>query len=838
MIFGPIGTNSGRSLTDELSIMADPGKAPGLGSDLRQEAEVQMRGKVVGKPGAPQTNSLEAAQKLLHDLHQHQAELEMQNEELRRVQLALDTAKTRYFDLYNLAPVGYCTLTRMGLILEANVTAATLFGLTRDLVIKRAFFQFISTEDRNLFHLSWARLLDTGAPLGFDMRLLKADGTPFWGQLTATVGQETDGQDTFRLVVVDITDRRRTEERLRASEDRFRKLFERHSAIKLVIEADTGKIIDANAAAATFYGWSIEQLTQMRIQQINTLAPEAIQREMEHARSSGCNRFEFRHRRADGSVSDVEVFSNKVESMGEEYLYSIIHDISERKQAEETLREAHQFNQEILQSAQEGVVVYGRDLRYQVWNPFMERLSGKSASEVIGRHPTEVFPFLAEVGLIERLEKALAGEVVKPIDFPFATTASGRSGWTLDACAPLRNRDGEIIGVIGTITDITERKQAEEEGQKLRVQLQQSQRMESLGTLAGGVAHDMNNVLGAILGLASAHIGTLPNGSPLHQALDTICKATERGGKMVKSLLSFARQTPAENRELDLNTILREQMDLLERTTLAKVRLQLDLDPELRPIRGDANALAHAFMNLSVNAADAMPETGTLSLSTRNVDGNWIEIVVEDTGMGMPKEVLEKAIDPFFTTKGVGKGTGLGLTMVHASVTAHRGHLSIQSEPGQGTRVVLRFPACEREALMAVAATAEVALFPQGALKVLLVDDDELIQTSVQMLLEVLGHTVTPAQSGEEALALVAGGFNPDLVILDMNMPGLGGAGTLPRLRALCPRVPVLLSTGRTDQTALALALAHPGVTLLAKPFGLRELRGHLDEIGQAQPSV
>ena len=670
-----------------------------------------MRGRGEGTPGAPQAGALENVQKLLQDLRSHQIELEMQNEDLRQTQVALDTAKARYFDLYNLAPVGYCTLTAKGLILEANLTAAALFGRTRDRLFKRAFFQFIQPEDRNLFHLSWAQLLDTEAPLGFDVRLLKADGTPFWGQLTATLGQETEGEATFRLVIVDISDRMRVEQTLRASEERFRKLFERHSAVKLVIEAATGNIIDANAAAATFYGWSIEQLKQMRIQQINTLPPEAITREMEQARSSGCNRFEFRHRRADGSIRDVEVFSNKVETMGKDVLYSIIHDISERKQAEE-------------------------------------------------------------------------------------------------------------------------------EGQKLRAQLQQSQRLESLGTLAGGVAHDMNNVLGAILGLASAHIGTLPNGSPLHQALDTICKATERGGKMVKSLLSFARQTPAENRELDLNAILREQVDLLERTTLAKVRLQLDLDPELRPIRGDANALAHAFMNLSVNAADAMPEAGTLSLRTRNIEDDWIEVVVEDTGMGMPKEVLEKAIDPFFTTKGIGKGTGLGLTMVHSSVKAHRGQLAIESEPGKGTRVQLRFPACVRETPVIAAAAAEAGQIPQGALKVLLVDDDDLIQTSVQMLLEVLGHTVTSAQSGEEALTLVGGGFNPDLVILDMNMPGLGGAGTLPRLRALCPSVPVLLSTGRTDQTALALALAHPGVTLLAKPYGLRELRTHLDDIGQALPLV
>ncbi|MFZ1614511.1 MAG: ATP-binding protein, partial [Holophaga sp.] len=305
------------------------------------------------------------------------------------------------------------------------------------------------------------------------------------------------------------------------------------------------------------------------------------------------------------------------------------------------------------------------------------------------------------------------------------------------------------------------------------------------------------------------------------------------GGKMVKSLLSFARQSPAENNKLDMNAILKEQVALLERTTLAKVRLQIDLETDLRPIMGDASALTHAFMNLCVNAVDAMPGNGILTLHTRNVDNDWIEVVVEDNGVGMPKEVLEKAMEPFFTTKETGKGTGLGLSMVFSTVKAHRGQMAIESEPGQGTRVMLRFPACALEApAQAEPAVAEATMAPQGSLKVLLVDDDDLIQGSVQAILEILGHpAVKTALSGEEALTALQAGFEPDLVILDMNMPGLGGIGTLPRLRALCPQVPVLLATGRVDQMALSLAAAHPGITLLAKPFGLRELQKHLENL-------
>jgi CheY-like chemotaxis protein len=237
-------------------------------------------------------------------------------------------------------------------------------------------------------------------------------------------------------------------------------------------------------------------------------------------------------------------------------------------------------------------------------------------------------------------------------------------------------------------------------------------------------------------------------------------------------------------------------------------------------------------MNLCVNAVDAMPDNGTLTLRTRNVDPRWIEVVVEDTGTGMPTEILEKAFDPFFTTKEVGKGTGLGLSMVYTAVKANRGRLEILSEPGKGTRVMMRFPVCEGQLQGPEPSRPAVALAPRGAMKVLLVDDDELIQISMQAILETLGHRVDIAQSGEEALARLGTGLEVDVVILDMNMPGLGGAGTLPLLRTLRPALPVLLATGRTDQTALNLASAHPGVLLLPKPFGMKELQKHFEAIG------
>jgi len=401
--------------------------------------------------------------------------------------------------------------------------------------------------------------------------------------------------------------------------------------------------------------------------------------------------------------------------------------------------------------------------------------------------------------------------------------------WRMCDARPERMPDGSTLWY-GIITDITERRKLEEDRRRLEAQMQHIQKMESLGSLAGGVAHDMNNVLGAILGLASANLDGQAPGGPAHRAFETIVKAAERGGKMVKGLLSFARQSPAEERELDLNAILREEIRLLERTTLARVKMELDLADELRTIRGDASALTHAFMNLCVNAVDAMPQNGTIRLRTRNVDNDWIEVTVEDTGTGMPKEVLDKAMDPFFTTKEVGKGTGLGLSMVYSTVKAHRGQMEIQSDVGQGTCVRMRFPACETiEPLPECADAAQTER--TRVLTVLVVDDDELIQFSMQALLDVLGHRTLLAPNGEEALEQLEAGAEPDVVILDMNMPGLGGAGTLPRLRRMRPQLPVLLATGRADQSAFDLVERYPPAFLLSKPFNLKELEQQLEAV-------
>ncbi len=697
-------------------------------------------------------------------------------------------------------------------------------------------------RDRVLARLSES--LHKQQPFSDQFRILRpTDGELRWIAAWADTQYDQDGKPLQHIgILQDITADQRVKQAVAESEARYRTWFGL-PLVGIAVSSPSKGWLEVNEHLCTMLGYTPEELRSMTWAEIThpeDLASDEAQFERVLSGKLDGYSLEKRFIRRDGSSQPSELSTRCVRRADGkvDHMVTLVQDISERRKAEDALLDAHQHLASLV-AAIPGVVYQflvtpDHQWKFLYVSEGIQDLYGVAPQEALRDHNA-----LTERIHPEDQEPHRQAVIEAANNFKFwadehrIITPEGRLKWVRGYAQPVRQQDGGVLWN-GVLLDWTDRKLAEEETLHLQQQLQQAQKMESLGSLAGGVAHDMNNVLGAILGLASAHIDSLPYGSPVHKALDTICKATERGGKMVKSLLSFARQSPTEERKLDVNAVLKEQVTLLERTTLAKVQLQLKLEPNLHPILGDVSALTHAFMNLCVNAVDAMPDRGTLILHTRNVDSHWIEVVVEDNGIGMQKEVLEKAMDPFFTTKGVGKGTGLGLSMVFSTVQAHRGHIVLQSEPGQGTRVVLRFPTCEQESPSQAPGpvVTKKVITPQGPLDVLLVDDDDLVQGSIQMLLEVMGHRVNTAGTGERALRLLEEGLEPDLVILDMNMPGLGGTGTLPRLRGLRPKVPVLLSTGRADHAAVDLASAHPGVILVAKPFGLRELQAHIESVG------
>ena len=767
-------------------------------------------------------------------------ELQLRGEGLRRSWIELEAERARYYNLYDLAPVGYCTLNEQGLILESNLSVAVLLGMRRKDLINRPLSEFILEEDRVIYFQHHEQALKTSLAAAWEQRMVDRHGTEFWAQCTATAALGADDSPGLRFVLSDITQRKLAELALQEREEQYRVLT--NAAPDAIVTCDrTGRIVNWNRSAEVIFGYSeAEILGEPLLRLIPERFHAAHQAGMERIRTGGELRVigrtvELIGQHKDGRELALELSLSRWETSSGWFITGIVRDIGERQRLLDVLRKSEESFRILVDTAQELIWKCDTEGRFTDLNPSWERTHGYPVEEMLGRSFGDFQHPEAFQRDVQEFSRHLAGGFVRG----YETTHLAKSGQELTLlfnASPMLDEAGRIVGTQGTATDISHRQRAMEQERLMVDHQHQSEKMDSLGTLASGVAHDMNNVLAAILGLASAHITSQPEGSPAHHAFEVISDAAVRGGKLVRSLLNFARKTPLEVLPLDLNQILREEVQLLLHTTLAKVHVELDLAPDLRLIRGDATALTHAFMNLCINAVEAMPEEGRLTLRTRNADNHWIEVRVEDSGSGMTKEVLQKARDPFFTTKA--SGTGLGLALVHSSVKAHRGQLELISEPGQGTCVRLRFPACEPTSGFPGQGPEATDKTPSRSLSVLVVDDDVMATGAFAELLQALHHSHRIAASGEGALALLHEGFQPDVVLLDINMPGLGGTGTLPRLRALRPTLPVLLITGRADQEAIDLAATQPGVTLVAKPFGLVELQQHLASIGRTSATL
>ena len=762
-----------------------------------------------------------------------------------------EAARERERVLFEAAPHGIVFQDAQGRILSANPAAERILGLS-----------LAQMQGRTSLDPGWQAIHEDGRPFPGETHpametlrtgrvientimgiLSQAQAAATWISINTTPlflpGQESPFQ--VCATFVDITQRKQAEGRLKRTLEHLTLVHQAAKAGAWEWDLKTGE----NHWFDTLwelYGLEPGQVTPSYGAWAKLLHPadrEGVQAYLKEGVAKGADlEFEWRAVHPSGEVRWLLSRGQPLHAADgsvTRYL-GIVLDITERKQAEARARASRAQLEAALESMTDAVFIsdtQGRFLEFNEAFATFHRFPDKAAcSRTFADYP-DLLEAYGPDGRPRPLDqwvtlRALRGESGSDAQFTLRRKDTGETWVGSFSFGPIRDQEGHIVGAVVTARDISERKLAEEEHVKLQAQLQQAQKLESLGILAGGVAHDMNNVLGAILAMATVHQQKAAEDSARHRDMGTIIQACQRGGSLAKGLLGFARKNLSEECEVDLNTVVREGVSLLSQTTFQHVQLVTELEASPCCVKGDPASLSHALMNLCVNAVDAMPEAGTLLLRTRR-EGAKAVLEVADTGLGMPREVLEKALDPFFTTKPQGKGTGLGLPIVYGTVKAHHGRIDIQSEPGQGTTVRIELPACEGSTLPTLAAPEAPPKSRQPSLNLLLVDDDELIQMAIQGLLEILGHVVTTVSSGEEALARLEAGLQPDLIILDMNMPGLGGAGTLPEIRRLLPEVPVLLATGRSNQGAEDLVASQPGVTLLAKPFTLEELRRQLD---------
>ena len=518
----------------------------------------------------------------------------------------------------------------------------------------------------------------------------------------------------------------------------------------------------------------------------------------------------------------------------------ITRDLTERRAAEEELKKSQEeFRLLVLGVTDYAIYMLSPEGIVTNWNLGAQRIKGYAPEEIIGAHFSKFYT----------AEDREAGEPQKALATAHRDGRSEKEGWRLRkdgsrfwahvVIDAIRDDFGKHIGYAKITRDITERKKSQEQLEATREALLQSQKLEAIGKLTGGVAHDFNNLLMAILGSLELMRKRLPTDPKLLMLLENAVQGAQRGSTLTKRMLAFARQQELKREAVDIPELVRGMSDLLQSSLGPSAVIETRFPLVSKPVLADANQLEMILLNLTVNARDAMPNGGQIVIATRDEvlrpgednrlnPGAYVCLTVRDTGIGMDEKTLQRAMEPFFTTKGLGKGTGLGLSMVHGIAEQSGGWFTLRSRLGEGTTAELWLPVAEEQA--PAMARGERALSDatthQYALTVLAVDDDELVLTNTVAMLDDLGHHGIAVSSGKAALDILKQDASVDLVITDYAMPNMTGLELFVAIKKQWPDIPVVIATGFAE-----MAETYDGLPKLAKPFTVAELHGTLDRI-------
>jgi PAS domain S-box-containing protein len=664
------------------------------------------------------------------------------------------------------------------------------------------------------------------------------DGTILDRYSSPVVGQ--DGKYYGRIWTFrDITGRKRTEEQLRVQATALDA-----AANAIVIADQNGAIQSVNPAFTALTGYTAQEVIGQNPRILKSNAQdEAFYRNLWQTISSGqVWRGEIINRRKDGSLYAEEMTITPLrnaDGMIARYI-AIKQDISGRKRTEEALRQSQQMIEGIINAIPVRVFWKDKNLAYLGCNAVFARDAGfADPKDLIGKNDTlMVWRDQAEKYRADDRQVIESGCARLSIEEP-QTTPEGKTITLLTSKMPLRSSKGEITGLLGTYMDITERK-------RLEARLFQSQKMETVGKLAGGIAHEFNNILTAIIGQSELLLNDLPPGNPLCQNATEISIAANRAATLTRQLLAYGRKQILQPEILDLNSVLAGMEGTLRHLLGCGTDMQIAPFAGLKSVKVDAGQIEQVILNMVLNVRDAMPNGGKLTLETANVSfdpesvgrypelkpGDYVMLAITDTGAGMSEEVKGRVFEPFFTTKGVGQGTGLGLSTCYGIIKQSGGHISVYSEPGRGATFKIYLPQVESPAKIPFQLFKPPSL-PPGTETILLVEDDPALREMAATLLKRLGYTVLAAANGIEALSLKQrhNTGHIDLLFTDVVMPHMNGKELADRVRAIYPHTRILFTSAYTENAIVHQGVLNKGVALLQKPFTPSALAHKLREV-------
>jgi PAS domain S-box-containing protein len=751
-------------------------------SEIRREAESVLLKKSLLTPAKPQPIPPEEAQETLHELRVHQVELEMQNDELQLAFAELEASRTRYSDLYNLAPVGYCTINKQGLILDANLTLTTMIGVVRGALISQPFARFILKEDQDIHYLHGKKIRDTGEPQSYDLRLVRYDDSIFWGHVATTKSFNREKLLVYRIVVEDITTRKFEED-------------ERELTARLV----------AMIGSPGSFRECMLNLTSA-LKDCCDCGAVAI-------RYKDGN--DYPYLEASGHSADFLLNENSLTTK------DVSGKLSCDPDGTPTLRcLCGQVISGQTDSSQPGFTPSG-----SFWTNNLSALPAGSETEAQAlsrsRCFTEGYESVALIPL--RTSSQNLGLL------QFTDTRQDR--FTADLIAHFER-------MADTMTIALSQRQAEEENVILESKLQQAHKMEVVGRLAGGVAHDYNNMLMLILGNVDLILDDIKPSHANYSELMEIQSAATRSVVLTRQLLTFARKQIVTPKVIDLNEAVENMLAILRRLIGEDKDLNWRPGSDLWNIKIDPTQVEQILTNLCVNARDAIEGVGKIILKTENctitpedcknqalaIPGNFVQFSVIDNGCGLDKKTMRLIFEPFYSTKDLGKGTGLGLATVYGIVSQNRGFITTTSALGEGMTIRIFFPRHEADSSNSNGPT-RIKKTQKGHETILLVEDEPGILNMTTTMLQALGYTVLAADSPQTAIRLAEQNIGQiHLLATDIAMPGMNGPELADRLQSSDPKIRRLFISGFSVGTIAPRDNLETDLHYLQKPFTKNDL--------------